>query len=352
MDVPKYSDIMVSVIVPVYNSEMYLKRCIESICSQTHKVLQILLINDGSTDSSGLICETYAAIDGRIECFEKENGGVSSARNLGLRKVRGEFIVFVDSDDYIDEHMIERIVARAIDSNADLLIHGLVHEIENSKLVSITKCKEFLAQKEFDKMDALVYLQNCGLFGYACNKIYRSSLILSHHITYPEDVSLYEDLLFNIECFRYSKVVCGMNLMMYHYVQRSGSLSSSYNKEHMLFTEKVLKSFSVTLKEFTLNEPLAIELLFKFAFASTLSHWFSLGYRELGVIGQHISRLHLYQYTCLALKNGAPYVHNLSVFSRLCYRAMVSGRSRVIGVLLLVRRVLLFFRAKAKEMMK
>lgn len=113
---------LISVIVPVYNVERYLARCIESITGQTYRELEIILVNDGSTDSSGEICDKYASMDLRIKVLHKENGGVSSARNMGLGTVSGKYICWVDGDDYIEPQMIECLYDNLIHNNADVSI--------------------------------------------------------------------------------------------------------------------------------------------------------------------------------------------------------------------------------------
>lgn len=113
---------LVSIIVPVYNTEMFIVRCIESILQQTYKNIEILLINDGSTDMSGIICEKYAFRDQRIKYFKQANQGLSAARNKGLDNVTGEYILFVDSDDYLDENAVETFLNIAVSENADITI--------------------------------------------------------------------------------------------------------------------------------------------------------------------------------------------------------------------------------------
>ena len=110
----KERPVLISVIVPIYNTLNYLQRCVDSIRSQTYKYLEIILVDDGSTDRSGALAEKFALEDRRVRVFHKENGGVSSARNLGIEKARGEFIGFVDSDDYIEPQMYERLLAVAL----------------------------------------------------------------------------------------------------------------------------------------------------------------------------------------------------------------------------------------------
>ena len=113
---------LISVIIPVYKVERYLPRCIDSILSQTYKNIELLLIDDGSPDSSGDICDEYAEKDPRVRMFHKENGGVSSARNLGLDEAKGDYIGFVDSDDYIAPGMYEKLVELIEDNNADIAV--------------------------------------------------------------------------------------------------------------------------------------------------------------------------------------------------------------------------------------
>ena len=110
----------ISVIVPVYNTEKYLNRCIDSILAQTFTDFELLLIDDGSTDCSGKICDEYAAKDSRVRVFHKENGGVSSARNMGLDNAQGEWITFVDSDDWVHEDFLKKRLALALNDNADI----------------------------------------------------------------------------------------------------------------------------------------------------------------------------------------------------------------------------------------
>ena len=110
----------ISVIVPVYNAEKYLHRCIDSVLAQTYKDFELLLIDDGSKDSSGTICDEYAAQDARVKVFHKENGGVSSARNVGLDHARGEWIMHLDGDDWIEHDMLERLIQKGYFSKGSL----------------------------------------------------------------------------------------------------------------------------------------------------------------------------------------------------------------------------------------
>ena len=125
----------ISVIVPVYNVERYLKRCIESIINQTYKDLEIILVDDGSTDSSGNICDEYKKIDKRISVIHKKNGGLSDARNEGLKVVTGTYIAFVDSDDFLDLDMYEYMQKNIEKENADIVICGTKIDYDNGKII-------------------------------------------------------------------------------------------------------------------------------------------------------------------------------------------------------------------------
>ena len=113
-------DKLISVIVPIYNVEEYLNECVDSILNQTYKNLEIILVDDGSTDKSGIICDDYAKIDSRIKVIHKKNGGLSDARNVGIDRALGEFIIFIDSDDYIDHSMCEILLAYASKYDVDI----------------------------------------------------------------------------------------------------------------------------------------------------------------------------------------------------------------------------------------
>lgn len=130
---------IISIIVPVYNTEKYLDKCIQSVLAQTYTNWELLLIDDGSTDSSGAICDKYAAEDNRIRVFHKENGGVSSARNLGLDNAQGEWISFVDADDWIENSMLHDAYQKAMDENAEIIFTDIKYHYLDIKKIQYTK---------------------------------------------------------------------------------------------------------------------------------------------------------------------------------------------------------------------
>ena len=181
-----------SVIVPVYNSAPYLQECIDSILTQNFTDFELLLVDDGSTDESARICDSYAESDERIRVFHKKNGGVSSARNVGLREARGEYITFVDADDYVTESFLEHLLC--VDS--DLTVTGVAKfgAVEGS--VAFNEFCTF----GLSELPSHWYPSNqiCYLYHYPVCKLYRSRVIHDNQLRFDERLSFSEDLCFNL----------------------------------------------------------------------------------------------------------------------------------------------------------
>ncbi len=207
---------MISVIVPVYNVEKYIRNCLDSIINQTYKDLEIILVDDGSTDNSGVICDEYAQKDKRIKVIHKENGGQSTARNVGLKNATGEFIGFVDSDDTIESNAYEKLIS-AIDG-VDLAICG--HNVITDITVT-TKSKgeenfldeEGLWQEIFGRLNNAVW-----------NKLFRRDLIKD--IKFDPNFAHGEDLIFNILYLKNAKNGKFIDLPLYNYFKRGGSITT------------------------------------------------------------------------------------------------------------------------------
>ena len=220
----------VSIIIPVYNAEKYLDKCISSILKQTLNGIEIILVDDGSTDKSEVICKKYKDSDNRVKFVRKKNGGVSSARNCGVSIAEGEFITFVDSDDYIESNMCEKLYTSAIENKCDVIFSGM--KSVNNKVISYIFTDE---TKIYSKEEA------CKLFffdkepfspNYACGKLIKKTVC--EKIKFREDIFLMEDALYCMELF----LNCTSNIMflneyLYNYVQRSGSASKHFNKKRI-----------------------------------------------------------------------------------------------------------------------
>jgi glycosyltransferase involved in cell wall biosynthesis len=221
----------ISVIVPVYNVERYLCQCIESILHQTFTDFELILIDDGSIDNSGLICDEYARKDNRIRIFHKKNEGVSIARNLGLENALGEWITFVDSDDWIDNYLFQTYINN-ISSDVDSIVVGLIEEHQERKSIrtlSESKC--------LDMINALLLLEYSGYYGFVWNRLYKSSIIQENHIMFDPKISFCEDHLFTYEYNRYSSKISILKEAPYHHrILKSGTLSTK-NSFDMIIDE-------------------------------------------------------------------------------------------------------------------
>lgn len=217
-------EVMISIVVPIYNVEKYLVKCIESITAQTYRNLEIILVNDGSTDSCGKICDVYAERDKRIKVIHKANGGLSDARNAGIEAAEGYYIGFVDSDDYINVNMYERLINIMNADNSQIAVcnFSLVYE-ETEK--NIYEDKNFdnnnLLIDNKDKLVEYCMKSNYDAFTVAWNKLYKRELF--NGIRYPkgkihEDVFTTYKLLYKAEKISYTKNA------MYYYLQRKTSI--------------------------------------------------------------------------------------------------------------------------------
>lgn len=220
----------VSVIVPVYNTEKYLKACVDSILSQTHKDLQVILINDGSTDKSGEICNSYQEKDSRVIVKHTENMGVSHARNVGLNCATGDYIAFVDSDDTIKPDMYETLLRIAHEYkvqivSSDFLFNG--KPVKNS-LEENTVYNEGRIKNEV--LPQFTYSNSIGIFEFK-NKIFATSLIKDNNIRFYEGFSYQEDLMFMINIYAHTKSLYYLPQAFYEYVPLPTGLYSSYRSD-------------------------------------------------------------------------------------------------------------------------
>ena len=208
---------LVSVVVPVYKVEPYIERCIESIIHQTYSNLEILLVDDGSPDKSGFICDQFAKRDHRIKVFHKSNGGPSDARNYALDRLTGDYVAFVDSDDWIEPDMYEVLVKNAMEHNADVCVCGFYvdyAEVEENAIV--TKKTRILDSKE-----ALRELVAGGVNDMMCNKLWRRRLF--DHIRFPYGLLCEEDTAILWKLFLKVNTVLCVPGSYYHYMQTANS---------------------------------------------------------------------------------------------------------------------------------
>lgn len=227
----------ISVIVPIYNAERFLSKCIESILNQTYKNLELILINDGSFDSSDDICRRYEKLDNRVRYFYKENGGVSSARNFGLQMSRGNYIFFVDSDDYIASDMLEKLL---VNSSTDFIMCGyqLYDDITNTVTKQFT-CSEFFGnRKEFVKKIEN-YLSPPFLLG-PCFKLFKKEIIINNCILFPPELSYGEDAIFVLNYLLHCDSIAIVAYVGYIYRKHGKqTLSGRFLREKIDINDKI-----------------------------------------------------------------------------------------------------------------
>lgn len=238
---------LVSIIVPVYNVQNSVARCLESICAQTWKNIEIILINDGSKDESLAVCESFRAKDPRVVLVDKENSGVSDTRNCGLTLAQGEYVQFVDSDDYIEPDFTERLVTAAEENHADLVIspYWMVIPYNSTKTGSTLENLQenlgiepekkpdeiheygFLPEGIYDRdtfARRLMDMPASFFYSVLWNKLYRRDLLMDNHLQFTSEVRWAEDLVFNLDYILCAKVFVSIPTPGYHYVQNAQSI--------------------------------------------------------------------------------------------------------------------------------
>ena len=213
----------VSIIVPVYNIENYIRVCVESILAQTYESFELILVDDGSKDNSGILCDEYAAIDSRVKVIHKENGGVSSARNAGLQQAKGEWIMYVDGDDWIEPDMIESLIEAAKATEADLVFSDFIKygpNAGNNQLPSWNSDK-------IDSMSRYIAYSMTTIWG----SIAKSSLYTEHCLKSPDGVSYCEDFHLIVRLCHYAKKIANVHRPFYHYRYRPTSIMSNMSRK-------------------------------------------------------------------------------------------------------------------------
>lgn len=266
----------VSVIVPVFNTEKYLNCCIQSIVNQTYKALEIILVNDGSTDKSLSICEDYALKDERVKVINKIGGGVSSARNAGLNIASGELVCFFDSDDWVEADFIEKLCVRLGDN--DICIGGYISDTydENESLI---KTRNVLLNIDYidDQFPLDDYSKLFALSMSLYNKVYNLKLIQENNLRFDERVSFGEDGLFNTDFFLLTQKICFLHYAGYHYIRRKKeSLSTKFYEDFLGIKFRALKRRCELLLYWGLNE----EKINRFKYDS----YFNIVWSEIGNI--------------------------------------------------------------------
>lgn len=220
-----------SVIIPVYNVEKYLKKCLDSLIAQDEHDFEVLLINDGSPDNCGAICDEYANKDSRIKVFHKENGGVSSARNLGLDKACGEYITFVDSDDFVTLNYVSSIFS-FVKQNADLTMFGVVRDTGKNHFIH-KKQFENQIYEDIPKDVGKLFVEFAFHAGSPVNKVFKRSIIKEYKIRFRTDLKVCEDMLFCLEYIKHVNTMLHTNSTLYTYICNPTSATQKRKLEYI-----------------------------------------------------------------------------------------------------------------------
>lgn len=216
-----------SIIIPIYNSEKYLRECLDSIVNQTYQNLEIILIDDGSKDDSYSICKEYRKKDKRIKYIYQENSGVSQARNKGIKWATGKYLTFVDSDDFVDLDTYETVLKEM--KNTDLVGFGYYTLYQNK-----IKNQNIKGIETINKSDCINCLFKTNSYrGFCCNKIYDTDLIKKNKLQFDKNLFLYEDLKFNIEYLSYCKKIKYIKNPKYYYRVTQNSATQIKNLRYL-----------------------------------------------------------------------------------------------------------------------
>jgi len=213
----------ISIIVPVYKVEKYLKRCLDSIRAQTFIEWECILIDDGSPDKSGIICDEYSEKDSRFIVIHQKNAGSAEARNVGLKNARGKYIICVDADDWIEKKYLEELYNVASLNDADVVGCNLIREYPRKSIV----VKILMPETNKDCISSLLTGQ---LQGFLHVKLIKKSLIIENNITFVKDINMWEDLIFSVKVFYYAEKIFRVESELYHYRYNPISLTNTFGE--------------------------------------------------------------------------------------------------------------------------
>lgn len=219
-------NLIVSIVVPVYNVEKYLRRCVDSLIRQTYKNVEIILVDDGSTDGCTKICDDYAKLDNRIKVLHKKNGGLSDARNAGLTVASGDYVSFVDSDDWVHEDFIKILVNMTEETGADISVCSYKKIYSDSNVSNENKCVAELCKPIlFNPVEAIrdIFSADTKLWITTWNKLYKKSLFTKNKIVFPVG-KIHEDNFTTYKLFFYAERIAFIDVPLYYYFQRTDSI--------------------------------------------------------------------------------------------------------------------------------
>lgn len=330
----------ISIIVPVYKVENYLRQCIEGVLAQTYSNFELLLVNDGSPDDSGSICDEYVAKDARVKVFHKENGGVSSARNIGLQNMTGEWICFLDSDDWWDPTFLQNFVELIEDGTCDIAMQGYIEENEikaSHKIISLPECSLNSAS------ELIVFLERAkGIHnGYLWHRIFKASIFKDNNILFPLGVSFAEDGDVFFKYMKYATVAKATSKHGYHYRKIEGSLTSMGKKVPETILCYLIETYAESITKIMQKENPTQDIVkgLKLYLWRLLSAWhiekcitdFNTYQRRLPYIQDIITKYQLNKTNCLSL--------GIKALSAMCLKKATNLNLHTIKAILTIRDI-------------
>lgn len=231
---------LLSIVIPVYNVEPYLVRCMKSVMEQTYHALEIILVDDGSTDRSGIMCDRYQAEDARVKVIHKENGGLVSARKAGLREASGEYIAYVDSDDWIEPDMYLELISIMRKLNPDVVTSGLIRDygthcvMQPERMQSGFYEKDDLSEKFLKKMISTEAFFKSNVIFSSCNKVYKTERLIQWQSHISDFVNVGEDVALTYQVFLNASKVAVSGNNYYHYCIREDSIVGRKREDEWL----------------------------------------------------------------------------------------------------------------------
>lgn len=246
--------IKISVIIPIYKVENYLRECIESVLRQTYQNLEVILVDDGSPDSCPQICEEYARLDKRIEVIHKKNGGLSSARNEGFKHATGEYVLFLDSDDYWEKETAIQELVEKVEEQVDLVLFRYKKKLEETGkfIYPLPETEDTRGVEKDAKEKLLDYMMQNGYFiASACNKLVRRNFLEENKISFRKGVTS-EDIEWCAQLLSRSKKIQYVNDCFYVYRTRKGSITTSMTEKNIIdLRDNIIRSIQIGKRELT-----------------------------------------------------------------------------------------------------
>lgn len=276
MTIPK-----VSVIIPVYKAQETIRKCLDSFINQSLAEWEMILVDDGSPDESGRICDEYVKRDSRISVIHQSNAGVSAARQAGLDSAHGEYIIHADPDDWVEPQMLKELYGKACETNADMTICDWIIDIGGKTEYRQQRPSSLLSSAVLDD----VFTGN--LHGSCCNKLVKHSCIEQCNAVFPQGINYCEDVCFNVQLLKHNIKIAYLNRAFYHYVQSQSSITNHYTIESLHTQKKYVAFLASCLPEDSSPVVLSKEYVKKMAFLYAV-----IGKKELALLYPEIRSVH------------------------------------------------------------